>query len=46
MPDEQAREIEKIIANGSRLSIVPRKGAVAAERARNSANDKQKRESR
>ncbi|HYP50905.1 MAG TPA: FtsQ-type POTRA domain-containing protein [Pyrinomonadaceae bacterium] len=46
MPGEQAREIEKIISHGSRLSIVPRKGAPVAERARNSANDKQKRESR
>lgn len=46
MPGEQAREIEKIIANGSRVSIVPRKSALAAERARNSASSKQKRESR
>lgn len=46
MPEEQAHEIEKIIANGSRLSIVPRKGAITAEHAKNSANEKPRRESR
>ncbi|MDQ4121168.1 MAG: FtsQ-type POTRA domain-containing protein [Acidobacteriota bacterium] len=46
MPDEQAQEIEKIIANGSRMSIVPRKTVIATERTRSQASDKQKRESR
>ena len=43
---EQAREIEKIIANGSRISIVPRKLAFNAELSRSSDEGKQKRESR